>query len=230
MPQSRFALVVAGGSGSRMGSAIPKQFLCLSGLPVLMHTLNAFYSTPSKPAIYLVLPTAEHSYWKELCQKHSFTVPHTIVAGGETRFHSVKNGLAAIGGEGFVAIHDGVRPLITQNLIERCFETAERLGNAVPAVNPVESVRVGQLSESRKENRDLVWLAQTPQVFDLKLISECYAHDWQPDFTDDASVVEENGHKIILVEGERENIKITTPTDLLLAEGILVQRQKNSPS
>ena len=229
MPQNRFALVVAGGSGSRMGSAIPKQFLCLNGLPVLMHTLNDFFRSPSKPSLFLVLPSSEHGYWKELCQKHTFTVPHTIVSGGETRFHSVKNGLLAIKGEGLVAIHDGVRPLITQDLIERCFETARRSGNAVPAVNPVESVRFGQLSESRKENRDRVWLAQTPQVFDLKLIQECYERDWQPDFTDEASVAEEDGHKINLVEGEWENIKITNPLDLIIASAILEQRQKNNP-
>lgn len=221
MLQRRYALIVAGGSGSRMGASIPKQFLCLNGLPLLMHTLNAFYSILPKPEIYLALPQTEHSSWAKLCNEYSFQVPHTVIAGGDTRFHSVKNGLSAIQGDGLVAIHDGVRPLVSSLLLERCYSVAEQEGNAIPALRPVESIRFGDELNSRKENREQVWLVQTPQVFNLKQITECYKLEWQPHFTDDASVAEANGYRIRIVEGERDNIKITTPIDLTIANVIL---------
>lgn len=224
MNLNRYALVVAGGSGNRMGTSVPKQFLILNGVPVLMRTISVFNKLTPKPIIYLVLPIAEHNTWKELCAEHSFYIPHTLVAGGETRFHSVKNGLEAIDGEGLVAIHDGVRPLISQELVEKCYLVAQNTGNAVPAINPFESVRVGKAHHNRRENRSLVWLIQTPQVFSLFDAKEFYSTEWNPEFTDDSSVAEAKGIKINLVEGDIDNIKITTPIDFAFAECLLKSR------
>jgi 2-C-methyl-D-erythritol 4-phosphate cytidylyltransferase len=226
MKTNRFAVIVAGGSGNRMGLSVPKQFLPLRRIPVLMHTLTIFHQVSPKPSIYLVLPINEQNRWKEFCQNHSFSIPHNLVSGGETRFQSVKNGLLAIEGEGIVAIHDGVRPLVTSQLIEECFKTAELKGNAVPAIKPFESIRQGSISDNRKVNREDYWLIQTPQVFKLDQIRGYYEMAKDGDFTDDASVAEEFGAKINIVEGNRENIKITTPIDIALAEAILDLRSK----
>ncbi|PKP39258.1 MAG: 2-C-methyl-D-erythritol 4-phosphate cytidylyltransferase [Bacteroidetes bacterium HGW-Bacteroidetes-15] len=226
MKLNRYAIIVAGGSGNRMGLSVPKQFLPLCGVPVLIHTLKVFSSLSQKPSIYLVLPISEHNAWKDLCKKHSFNVPHTLVAGGETRFHSVKNGLDSIEGDGLVAIHDGVRPLVTQELVEKCYLMAQNAGNAVPAVNPFESIRVGKVNHNRKENRDLIWLVQTPQVFSVSQAQEFYKVEWNQEYTDDSSVAEANGIIINLLEGSRDNIKITTPIDLKIAEAILESRKK----
>jgi 2-C-methyl-D-erythritol 4-phosphate cytidylyltransferase len=212
-----------------MGSAIPKQFIELNGLPILMHTINKFHSTSEIDQIVLVLPASEHERWNNLRQQYSFTIPHTLVAGGETRFHSVRNGLMAIEGDGLVAIHDGVRPLVSENLISRCFLAAQEKGNAIPAIKPVETVRVGSVFDSKKANREVCWLVQTPQVFNLNNIKGYYLKDWKPEYTDDASVAEANGLEIFLIEGERENIKITNPLDLTIASAILEHRQKNNP-
>lgn len=226
MKQNRYAIIVAGGTGTRMGSVSPKQFLNLNGLPILMRTINAFASSTVKPIITLVLPADQIEAWNMLCKEYSFKVPHSIVSGGDTRFQSVKNGLMTLEGEGLVAIHDGVRPLVSHSLIERCFRFAESQGNAIPAIKPVESVRIGNAHQNRKENRDLMWLAQTPQVFNLIELKECYNVKWSDDFTDDASVAEAFGISINIVEGERENIKITSPLDLAIAETILGLRLK----
>jgi len=225
MSSSRYAIIVAGGLGVRMGAKIPKQFLCLNGLPILMHTLNVFQSLDPAPSIYLVLPKAEQSGWQQLCQEHSFTIPHSLVAGGETRFQSVKNGLDAIEGKGIVAIHDGVRPLVTAQLIERCYAQAQAHGNAVPAVQPVETIRLGSITHSKLIKRDECWLVQTPQVFDVETIKKCYKTPWKAIFTDDASVAEHHGETIRMVQGERDNIKITTSTDIAVAEAILMNRK-----
>ena len=220
----RVALIVAGGSGLRMNAHIPKQFLLLNGLPVLMHTLKLFNSINPPLQIVLALPNNEFETWETLCKKHSFSVPHLLVAGGETRFHSVKNGLEAINDEGFIAIHDGVRPLVNTETIEKCFEVAMLKGNAVPAIRPNESVRIGTPESNRVENRDNLWLVQTPQVFSIEAIKRYYQTEFKATYTDDASVAEANGETIYLVEGNRENIKITTPTDLLIAEKLLKER------
>jgi len=218
---NKYAIIVAGGSGTRMGKSIPKQFLTLNGLPVLMHTIRVFSYIKNLCNIIVVLPQSEHDRWQQLCNQHSFSIAHRLVSGGETRYHSVKNGLAAITDNGLVAIHDGVRPLVTINLINRCFEQAGHQGNAVPATKPVESIRLGPALASKAGNRNECWLVQTPQVFEVNQIKPLYRNNWQPQFTDDASVAESFGIKINLVEGERQNIKITTPFDLTLAEALL---------
>jgi 2-C-methyl-D-erythritol 4-phosphate cytidylyltransferase len=224
MTKTRHALIVAGGSGTRMGLDTPKQFLPLLGKPILMHTISVFYSSAPSPKIVLVLPANEHLRWKELCKEFSFDIPHRLISGGETRFHSVKNGLACIEDEGLVAIHDGVRPLVSKNLIEKCFADALSYGNAIPAVKPHETIRIGTHKQSRIENRDLCWLVQTPQVFFLKEIKSCYNTEYNTRFTDDASVAEAKGKEIFIVDGEKENIKITTPLDLIVATAILESR------
>lgn len=223
---SRVALIVAGGSGLRMGNTVPKQFIPLNGLPILMRTLNAFYSLSPKPEIILVLPEQEQNRWTDLCQEYSYEVPHTIVNGGKTRFQSVKNGLDVLKNEGLVAIHDGVRPFITTSLIEQCYTVAQQKGNAIPAIKPHESVRIGTIENNKIENRDMCWLIQTPQVFHVNEIKKYYNTGWQPHFTDDASVAEFNGAKINIVEGDRENIKITTPLDLMWANAFIEIRSE----
>lgn len=224
MEKKWFAVIVAGGSGTRMGSELPKQFIELNGIPILMHTLKLFSSFLPQPEIVLVLPKSQFDVWGNLCKIHSFNLKYTLVAGGETRFHSVKNGLNAITKEGLVAIHDGVRPFVSTHTIKRCLQTAAKKGSAIPVVKPSESVRQGTLQSSQSLDRNAVWLVQTPQVFDLKTIKECYQAEWSELFTDDASVAENSGIKITLVEGNAENIKITTPHDLLIASAILKSR------
>jgi len=223
MNSNRIAIVVAGGTGTRMGADIPKQFLLLRGEPILMHSLRIFNS-PSIAEIILVLPESQIAVWNELCKKHRFTLKHTVVIGGETRFQSVSNGLAKVDDTGaLVAIHDGVRPLVSAQVVERCFEEAEKYGNAIPVIKPVETVRFSEDSGSYPVDRNKVLLVQTPQVFKASIIKECYKTEWQPSFTDDASVVEYSGEKIHLVVGNRENIKITTQHDLVIAEALMVR-------
>lgn len=219
MSTNRFAVIVAGGSGLRMGSETPKQFLLLSGKPILMHTIEIFTKIIPKPEIVLVLPQSQMELWKNLCDEFRFNVELTLVAGGNTRFRSVKNGLSVIPSDNsLVAIHDGVRPLVSKEVVENCYATADLKGSAIPVLNPVESVRLLQGQTSKAVDRNSVLLVQTPQVFRSKLIKDCYNIHEQPLFTDDASVVEHHGYTIHTVEGNRENIKITTPFDLLLAE------------
>ena len=220
--QPNYAIIVAGGSGTRMNSELPKQFLELKGEPILMHTLKAFWRSALFSEIILVLPHAYHDYWNRLCRQKQFDVGHSLVVGGETRFHSVKNGLDALEGkQGLVAVHDGVRPLVSVALLERCIATAQLHGNAVPAVSVHESVRQGTLEQNHSVPRENLWLVQTPQVFRLENLSEYYQQPWDKDFTDDASVAERNGQQIYMVQGERENIKITTPVDLAMAQLLL---------
>lgn len=216
-------IIVAGGQGLRMGGDIPKQFLLLKGVPVLMHTINRFIKYNKDISLFLVLPQLQIDYWSELCNKYSFSVHHTIVEGGETRFHSVLNGLNAIKGEGITAVHDGVRPFVSVKTITACYEMAKKHGAAIPVTEPVESLRHISGNESHACLRDEYRLVQTPQVFNTKLLKLCYLQPWSPAFTDDASVVEAAGHHIKLVEGNRENIKITSPFDLLIGEALLNQ-------
>lgn len=222
MSTRRIALIVAGGSGLRMRTDIPKQFLLINGKPILMHTLNVFSNISSIEEIILVLPENQIEHWQSLCIEYDFKVNHTITKGGDTRYHSVKNGLMQISNsDSLVAIHDGVRPLVSKDVIENCFATAEKYGNAIPVIKPVESVRMVEGSKSYITDREKVRLVQTPQVFKFSIISRGYESPYHPAFTDDASVIEFMGEKIQLVEGNRENIKITTPLDLKIAETLL---------
>lgn len=218
-----FAIIVAGGSGTRMQTAVPKQFLLLAGKPVLMHTLEAFHASAAKPEIILVLPADYHSYWKDLCTKYNFKVPHQLITGGETRFHSVKNGLDLIPDtyNAVIAVHDAVRPLISREIIENTYQYAAEHGNAVTAVKSRDSIRLMEGENSRSLVRDDVYLVQTPQTFQSAQIKKAYKQAYSIKFTDDASVVEETGVKINLFEGSHQNIKITFPEDIAIAEVIL---------
>ena len=216
-----YAIIVAGGKGMRMGKDLPKQFLPIDGTPILMHTLQAFYDYDPSMTLIVVLPSDQQAYWSKLCGDYHFTIPHVVVKGGETRFHSVKNGLACINEEGLVAVHDGVRPFVHCDTIDRCFAAAQESGAAVPVVEVVDSLRKVEDEESKAVSRRDYRIVQTPQVFDISLLKEAYKQPYTVDFTDDASVVEAYGRKISLVEGNRENIKITSPFDLVIAEAFL---------
>jgi 2-C-methyl-D-erythritol 4-phosphate cytidylyltransferase len=216
-----YAIIVAGGSGKRMGAEIPKQFLELAGRPVLMHTLERFKAFSESIEIITVLPENQLRYWIDLQKKYSFTIPQTIVKGGTTRFYSVRNGLKFVNAPGIVAIHDGVRPFVSIDTIRRCFETALKLGNAIPAISPVESLRIIDGEENKPINRMTVKQIQTPQVFSAELIKLAYRQDYKPEFSDDATVLEKMGEHINLIEGNRENIKITNPEDLLISGALL---------
>ena len=221
MSMKKHVIIVAGGKGLRMGGEIPKQFLPIGGKPVLMRTIEAFYAYDASIHVILVLPISQQSYWKELCNTCQFELPHEIANGGETRFHSVKNGLALVEGEGIVGVHDGVRPFVSQEVIARCFSEAEAKHAVIPVIGVVETVRRLEGEDSVTVPRDKYKLVQTPQVFDVALLQKAYNQDFTDMFTDDASVVEALGERVHLVEGNRENIKITTPFDLKLAEMLI---------
>lgn len=225
MSVRKYVIIVAGGSGSRMKSDVPKQFMLLAGMPVLMHTINAFYKFSSEINIIVVLPEAEIITWKVLCEKYSFIVPHIIQEGGNSRFQSVKNGLEKIGNDGLVAVHDGVRPLVSQEVIEKSFETAAKEASAVTAVTLKESIRFIEGKGSKAMDRSNYQLIQTPQTFKVELLKKSYGVEESEMFTDDASVVEATGHAITLIAGNYENIKITTPEDLVIAECLLKMEQ-----
>ena len=211
-------IIVAGGKGLRMGGDIPKQFLPVCGKPVLMRTMEAFHTYDAAIHVILVLPVSQQAYWKELCQEYQFSLSHDIANGGDTRFHSVMNGLAMVEGNGLVGVHDGVRPFVSQEVIARCYEEAEACKAVIPVIDVVETVR--HLTEEGSETvpRDRYKLVQTPQVFEVELLRRAYQQTYTDLFTDDASVVEALGEKVYLVKGNRENIKLTTPFDLKLAE------------
>ena len=214
----KYIIIVAGGSGSRMGSATPKQFLELLGLPILMHTLKKFQQSIADGEIILALPEKEQSTWQSLCEKYHFDVPHQIVNGGESRFHSVQNALQKVKEKSIVAIHDGVRPLVSETVINICIQSAEKFGAAIPTLPMQDSIRKISDNGSQIADRNQFVLVQTPQCFQSDIILKAYQQDYQNSFTDDASVVEQLGHTIYLVEGNKENIKITTPEDLKMAE------------
>ena len=217
---SDYVIIVAGGKGLRMGSDIPKQFLPIGGRPVLMRTLERFREYSADLQIILVLPKAQQEYWQQLCQQYQFKVAYLLANGGETRFHSVQNGLALIpdNAEGVVGVHDGVRPFPSIDVISRCYETARRTGAVVPVVPVVETLR--HVAEGTKPRGDYR-LVQTPQTFDIQLLKAANRQPYNDGFTDDASVVEASGFDITLVDGNRENIKITTPYDLKIAEVLI---------
>ncbi|MCQ2221507.1 MAG: 2-C-methyl-D-erythritol 4-phosphate cytidylyltransferase, partial [Prevotella sp.] len=216
-----YIIIVAGGKGLRMGGDIPKQFLPIKGKPVLMRTIERFREFSASMGIILVLPKSQQEYWKELCRQYDFNVEYSIADGGETRFHSVQNGLALIpdNEQGVVGVHDGVRPFVSIETISRCYETAREVKAVIPVVPVVETLRhVGIEGEDRNVLRSDYRLVQTPQTFDIQLLKEANKQEYRESFTDDASVVEGIGKKVEMVEGNRENIKITTPFDLAIAE------------
>jgi 2-C-methyl-D-erythritol 4-phosphate cytidylyltransferase len=219
-----YALIVAGGSGTRMQSAVPKQFLMLNGKPVLMHTIEAFHRSSVQPQIIIVLHPDFHAYWKELCTAHNFSISHKLVNGGETRFHSVKNGLLVIrdDSDAIVAVHDAVRPLTSEQIINASYKYASAHGNAVTAVKSRDSVRQLKNNISASLLRDEIYLIQTPQTFRLQQLKKAYEQPYHDKFTDDASVVEETGVAINLIEGSYQNIKITFPEDIAIAELLMV--------
>lgn len=216
-----YVVIVAGGKGLRMGGEKPKQFQDLKGRPVLMHTLERFREALPEGKLILVLPEWWVTMWRDLCRQHAFSVDHELVKGGETRFHSVKNGLDAIRGEeGVVAVHDGVRPFVAVDVIRECVKQALTGACVVPVIAPVESVRLKQGDTDRTQSidRNLCLLVQTPQVFPLNRLRQAYSQPYQSLFTDDASVVEADGGQVEVVEGNRENIKLTTPFDWAVAQ------------
>ena len=226
---SDYIIVVAGGKGLRMGSDIPKQFLPIGDKPVLMRTLERFREYSDDLQIILVLPEAQQEYWQELCKKYDFKVEYLLANGGQTRFHSVQNGLALVpdDAEGVVGVHDGVRPFPSIEVIRNCYETARTAKAVIPVIPVVETLRHISLTShplpltSKTVPRDEYRLVQTPQTFDIQLLKAANRQPYNDEFTDDASVVESYGHKITLVEGNRENIKITTPYDITVAEAII---------
>lgn len=218
----RSVVIVAGGKGLRMGSALPKQFLLINGKPLLMYTIEAFHLADKSIRVILVLPRTQQLYWKSLCEQYHFTIEHEVTDGGETRFQSVKNGLALTLPEGIIGVHDGVRPLVSKEVICRCFNEVAKFKAVVPVIDMVESVRQitpigGNISVDRCDYK----LVQTPQVFDASLLHRAYGQTYSPLFTDDASVVEALGAEIHLTAGNRENIKITTRFDMSVANALL---------
>jgi 2-C-methyl-D-erythritol 4-phosphate cytidylyltransferase len=216
--QNYGVIIVAGGSGKRFGSELPKQFLKVEGKPVLMHTIQQFYGAYPFIKIVVVLPESYHDTWVSLCQTHQFEIEHEVVKGGKVRFDSVKNGLEKVKGCEIIGVQDGVRPLVSKKLIQTCYETAFSYGACVPAIPVADSLRKGDKTNNAPISREGLFRVQTPQVFRSSWLQKAYEQPFNDLFTDDASVVEKNGHKIILVNGEETNIKITRREDLSLAE------------
>lgn len=212
-----FVVIVAGGSGSRMGSDIPKQFLELNNKPILMHTLERLYSFNPSSSFVLVLPSSQFEYWQTLCTKHQFKMNYQLVEGGDSRFQSVKNGLSKVSANSLVAIHDGVRPFVNKDVFENCMNKAKVSGAAIPTLAMTDSIREISKNGSQIRDRNLFVSVQTPQCFLSDIILESYQQKFDSSFTDDASVAEHNGVEISLVKGNKENIKITTPEDLEIA-------------
>lgn len=204
-----------------MGNAVPKQFLLLNGKPVLQRSLEAFAAFDPTMTCIVVLPETQISYWKDLCEKYSCNVPHLVVSGGKERFDSVKNGLKAISAEGFVAVHDGVRPLVTMEMLRDGFETAEKFGSAIPYVDSVDTLRMIDGEASKTLDRTKIKRIQTPQIFDVSQLKDVMDVVYRPEFTDEASVWELAGKKLYFYKGSEQNIKITTPSDLKIAEALL---------
>ena len=224
-------IIVAGGKGLRMGGELPKQFIPLLGKPVLMHTTDVFFQWDSTVNLIIVIPEEHSAYWNMLCEELNFTIPHRVVFGGETRFHSVLNSIStphlcesakqsgfALTTNGLIAVHDGVRPLVSPNVITSCFNTAETYSAAIPVIPVIESIREINGDVSHPFDRSRLRVVQTPQVFRADILKDAYKQPYNERFTDDASVVEAAGHNIHLVNGNFENIKITTPLDLQYAE------------
>jgi 2-C-methyl-D-erythritol 4-phosphate cytidylyltransferase len=220
-PLKKYVIIVAGGQGKRMHRDIPKQFINIAGSPILIHTIRKFQSYDEKIKIVLVLPEPFIEFWKSLTKRYGFHIEHDLVSGGEHRFFSVKNGLRLIPDKSLVAIHDGVRPMVSRDTIQRVFDKADKLGNAVPVIKLSDSLRKIEDTLSYPLKRQDYRLVQTPQCFRCELLKKAYEQDYREEFTDDATVLEATGEKIYLVDGNIENIKITRPADLQIAETFL---------
>lgn len=221
----KYAVIVAGGKGVRMGSAVPKQFLPLNGHPILYHTIKAFADAYADMQLVLVLPQDQLSYAQMVLQSFPERIDITIVAGGETRYHSVQNGLKVVDADSIVFVHDGVRPLVTTELIHRCYEQAVDKGSAIPAIPVPDSMRILEDEDSRPIDREQMRIIQTPQTFKAEVILPAFEQEYQAAFTDEATVVEAYGDNVYLVQGERSNIKVTTPEDMIVAEALLKARE-----
>ncbi len=223
MPQTKtYTIVVAGGKGSRMNTELPKQFMEIAGLPILMHTINKIISAIPSTQIIVALPPNDILVWENLCKTHNFNIAHHISEGGNERFYSVKNALQLIkDNNSITGIHDGVRPFVSEEVIRNVYDAAQRKGAAIPVVPLNESIRKTEAAHSVALNRNDYKIVQTPQCFRTDILLNAYKQNFCTDFTDDASVVEKTGQKITLVEGNKENIKITTPHDLLFAEALM---------
>lgn len=217
----KYIIIVAGGIGTRMNSNVPKQFIELAGKPVLMHTIEKFHQTFSDINIIVVLANHLTSDWKLLCEKHQFNIHHQIVEGGEARFHSVRNGLKLVPENALVGVHDAARPLVNKETIITTFDTAEKMGNAIPCSTVTESIREITGDSNIALDRNKFVIIQTPQCFQSTLLKKAFLQSYDSSFTDDASVLEAAGEKINLVVGNKENIKITTPLDLTIAEALI---------
>jgi 2-C-methyl-D-erythritol 4-phosphate cytidylyltransferase len=213
---NRYAVIVAAGSGMRMGAPIPKQFLEVGGRPILMHTLNRFVAFDSSIRLVVVLHPDYIEFWRSLCEKHNYSVPHSIVSGGSERFFSVQKAIQSLldAEDAIVGIHDAVRPMVSVATLERCYATAQETGSAVPCISVNDSMRIVDADGNRSINRSSLRIIQTPQCFRLNLLRRAFTQEYNTAFTDDASVVEALGESIELVEGNRENIKVTTPEDM----------------
>lgn len=220
-----YVVIVAGGKGLRMGSDIPKQFLPVAGIPVLMRTIDRFYDYSHDLKIIVVLPKEQQDYWRRLCEKFHFSVPHDIADGGKSRFQSSKNGLSLVAddAEGVVAFHDGVRPFVSADVIDRCFKMAQEEYTAVPVMPVTDTLRHvdDRTGNTYTVDRKLFRAVQTPQVFDISLAKQAFSQPERETFTDDASVIESLGVNVNIVDGNKENIKITTPFDLKVAEALV---------
>lgn len=217
----KYAIIVAGGAGTRMGTEIPKQFLEIKGKPVLMHSMNRFFNFDNNINIIVVLPEHQIEYWKALCVSHDFKIAHHIVKGGTERYYSVKSGLSLVEENGLVAIHDAVRPLVSSQTIQAAFEAAWHYGSGIPAIPMNESIRQFEGEKNFAVNRSHYKIIQTPQCFSSSAILAAFKQEYKTEFTDDATVLEASGINVHLTSGNVENLKITTPHDLLLAEALM---------
>jgi 2-C-methyl-D-erythritol 4-phosphate cytidylyltransferase len=224
MYSKKIAIIVAGGTGQRMGSVVPKQFLSIQGKPILLHTIDQFVAAFSDIQLVVVLPEAYIKEGQDLLTRNGFTKNIVFVAGGDTRFQSVKNGLAQVKETSIVFVHDAVRCLLTPALIQRCYQQAMENGSAIPAVSSTDSVRLLKGDKNEFFDREKVMLIQTPQTFQSDVLLNAFNQAFVPSFTDEANVVEASGKEVVLVDGEFENIKITRPLDLAIAEYILAKR------
>ena len=225
--KKEYAIIVAGGTGHRMKSEIPKQFLLLNGRPMLMYSIAAFHDYSPEIEIIVVLPDGKSDYWQKLCEKHQFKLHHKTVTGGKTRFESVRKGLELVDESGYVAIHDGARPVVSAGLIKSCFDTAKEQGNALPVIEISDSIRVVDQESSKPLERTNIRICQTPQVFLCSEIIKAYKQSYRIEFTDDATVLESAGYSVFLTHGQPQNIKVTSDTDLLIAENLLKNCNKS---